>query len=280
MADLKTKNASDITHKPRHRLEKSKNFRSSFLTVGALAAVMAIPSAAIPAYAAIPTDAIERASEVTPLDVRAIQRSEIVTADPSAKVSFEIPTVSSVRAEPEPEPEPEPVVEVEKKEATPEVAINVQEVISEQVDTGAALASPAAIVPSSSPSSSPSNAPVAVDTSSSSKAAAAVAAAYAELGVAQDCTDLVQNALAATGLTQRRDQGGFDRGPGIEQWDMFGTRVSLDNLAPGDILIYGHSHVALYVGNGQAIHGGFNGMNTVLFSATIPGQPLTGAVRI
>src|SRR5690554_6623121 len=36
--------------------------------------------------------------------------------------------------------------------------------------------------------------------------------ALSQLNIAQDCTDLVQNVLAELGLTQRRDQGGFDYG--------------------------------------------------------------------
>lgn len=110
-----------------------------------------------------------------------------------------------------------------------------------------------------------------------------VAAALAQLGVAQDCTDLVQNSLAAVGLTKRRDQGGYDLGTGVWDYARFGTQVSLEELAPGDILIYGHAssgaHVAIYIGNGQAVHGGYNG-NTVIAGVHGLYVPLTAAVRI
>lgn len=271
MADLKTKNASDMNRQPKHRLKRSRSPRSAYITMGALAAVMVIPSAAIPASAATYVNPMERASEVLPLDLKAHEQNALITADPAVKVDFSYASVSVVRAEPEPEPEPEPVVEAAAPEVAPAPAPAAPAAAASPVNTNVAAVSATTLA---------TPAPAAGNASSSSKASAAVASAYAQLGVAQDCTDLVQNALAAAGLTERRDKGGFDRGPGIEQWDQFGTRVSLDNLAPGDILIYGHSHVALYVGNGQAIHGGFNGMNTVLFSATVPGQPLTGAVRI
>lgn len=109
-----------------------------------------------------------------------------------------------------------------------------------------------------------------------------VAAALAQVGTWQDCTDLVQNSLAAIGLATRTDQGGFDLGTGIWDYDQFGTRVGIDNLMPGDILIYGNAgtgaHVAVYIGNGQAVHGGFSA-GTVIFNAHI-NIPLTGAIRL
>lgn len=111
-----------------------------------------------------------------------------------------------------------------------------------------------------------------------------VDAALAQLGVMQDCTDLVQNSIAAIGLTQRRDQGGTDLGTGIWQYDHFGTRVDINALAPGDILIYGNAssgtHVAIYIGNGQAVHGGWAGNNTAIGGVNTAYQPLTGAIRV
>lgn len=84
-----------------------------------------------------------------------------------------------------------------------------------------------------------------------------VAAAMAQLGIHQDCTDLVQNSLAAAGYVTRRDSGGPDLGANLGSWAGFGTQVALDALAPGDILVYGGSdHVAIYIGGGQAVHGG------------------------
>lgn len=93
-----------------------------------------------------------------------------------------------------------------------------------------------------------------------------VAAAYAQLGVGQDCTDLVQNSLAAVGLATRRDQGGYDHGP----WSLASVGVPVTNgeWAPGDILGWpGYPHVAIYVGDGLAVHGGMGG-STVVASAT------------
>ncbi len=110
-----------------------------------------------------------------------------------------------------------------------------------------------------------------------------VDAALSQLGVAQDCTNLVQNSLAAIGLTQRLDQGGFDLGTGIWQYDGFGTRVDINSLLPGDILVYGNAgsgaHVAIYIGDGQAVHGGFSG-NTVIAAVHYTPGYLTGAIRV
>src|SRR5690606_1807927 len=89
-----------------------------------------------------------------------------------------------------------------------------------------------------------------------------VSAAYSELGVAQDCTDLVQNALAAVGLAERRDQGGYDHG--TVSLSGFGYAITDGQWAPGDILGWpGYPHVAIYIGGGQAIHGGMGGSTIV-----------------
>lgn len=98
-----------------------------------------------------------------------------------------------------------------------------------------------------------------------------VNAALAQLGTSQDCTDLVQNALAAIGATQRRDQGGYDHGVG--DFYQYGTVVTSGDYAPGDILVWG-GHVAIYIGNGDAVHGGWNGLNTEVAPAfTYTGAP-------
>lgn len=89
--------------------------------------------------------------------------------------------------------------------------------------------------------------------------------ALAQLGWAQDCTDLVQNSLAAIGLVESNNHG---NGPdlGVGSFARFGTVYAFDAsaLAPGDLLIWPNApHAAVYVGGGQAVHGGW-GNNTVL----------------
>lgn len=169
--------------------------------------------------------------------------------------------------------------EAEAKAEAARVAAEAAEkarVAAQQAATAQAAAA------SASASSAPAGPAVARDVPPGKGAQGIVNAALAQVGVAQDCTDLVQNSLAAVGLTTRRDQGGYDLGTGIWQYDHFGPRVPLDQIEPGDILIYGNAgtgaHVSIYIGNGQAVHGGFGG-KTVIYSKYITKDALTGAIR-
>ena len=84
-------------------------------------------------------------------------------------------------------------------------------------------------------------------------------AAMSQLGVNQDCTMLVTNSLAAAGIN-------FHGWPA--EYMSLGTIVSGAEAQPGDIIYYadggiGMSHVAVYLGGGQAVHGGWGGSTTV-----------------
>lgn len=75
--------------------------------------------------------------------------------------------------------------------------------------------------------------------------------ALAQLGIAQDCTALVENALRNMGYSVG------DLAPmGFTQ---YGYMVDHAQAQNGDIMMR-DGHVAIYLGNGQAVHGGFNGM--------------------
>lgn len=98
-----------------------------------------------------------------------------------------------------------------------------------------------------------------------------VAAAIAQLGVNQDCTALVENALrVGLGIPVG------DLGTLTGHYSQFGYVVTDGSYAPGDILVWPGRHVAIYIGNGQAVHGGYGGNQTVIASAFIDGTP--GAV--
>lgn len=77
-------------------------------------------------------------------------------------------------------------------------------------------------------------------------------AALAQLGVNQDCTMLVTNSLKAVGIDFHGSPAAY---------------LSLGELTndpvPGDICVY-QGHVAIYIGNGQAVHGGWLGCQTVV----------------
>jgi len=92
-----------------------------------------------------------------------------------------------------------------------------------------------------------------------------LAAAEAQEGIAQDCTDLVQNALAAIGKTTRRDQGGFDYG--TIDFVEFGYLVSASEAQPGDIAFRGPGnggHVFIVKdSSGLGVHGGWNGSTVI-----------------
>ena len=108
-------------------------------------------------------------------------------------------------------------------------------------------------------------------------AAGIVNAAYAQLGIGQDCTDLVQNSLSALGIVTPRLQGGPDLGTSVGTWAQFGYQVSDGSYAPGDILIWPGYHVAIYVGDGMAIHGGWTNGNRHAESTVLTGAFATGA---
>ena len=104
----------------------------------------------------------------------------------------------------------------------------------------------------------------------SGNGAAIAAAAYAQLGVAQDCTALATNALAAVGVNYHGWPAGYLS---------LGRTVSAAEAQPGDLAYYqnggmGMAHIAVYVGNGQAVHGGWNGGTTALFSVNVGSGPV------
>ena len=108
--------------------------------------------------------------------------------------------------------------------------------------------------------------------SSSSKGAAIYQAALSQVGTTQDCTMLVTNALESVGINYHDWPAGYMS---------LGTTVSASEAQPGDLIYYadggtGVAHIAVYAGNGQAVHGGWLGNQTVVNSADVG----SGAVYI
>lgn len=74
-----------------------------------------------------------------------------------------------------------------------------------------------------------------------------LSAARSQIGIQQDCTAMVENALRMLGYSVG-DLGPMD-------FARYGTQVSPSEAQPGDIMMR-YGHVAIYAGNGMAVHGG------------------------
>lgn len=77
-------------------------------------------------------------------------------------------------------------------------------------------------------------------------------AALAQLGNYQDCTMLVTNSLKAVGINFHGSPAAY-----------LSLGEVTNDPVPGDIIVYS-GHVAIYIGNGQAVHGGWLGNQTVV----------------
>lgn len=72
-----------------------------------------------------------------------------------------------------------------------------------------------------------------------------------------DCSGLVQYVFGLHGISLPRVSGDQGR---------FGTRVSAAEAKPGDLVVWGDSHVAIYMGNGQIVHAANPGVGVVVGS--------------
>ncbi|MCC3299571.1 NlpC/P60 family protein [Arthrobacter caoxuetaonis] len=235
----------------------SKAVTANAGSVGRQAAVVVAASglvlaAGMPAQAA-PVSTDRQALESTPLNV--VTSNGTVTV--SEQAPFELPVEplagslsgAEIRAE---------IAAAElaaAEEAAAALAAQQEAYAAQQ-----AAAAPAAAAQASTGLTTASSAPVA-EVSASGVAAGLVASAYSQIGVAQDCTAMVEKALRSVGKSVG------DLGP--SQFFAFGAVVGTPQA--GDLVITG-GHVAIYVGNGQVISGGLNGMNTGLHSLSdLPG---------
>lgn len=166
---------------------------------------------------------------------------------PVATISYDRPSVSST---------PAPV------EEAPVVAVQYSQPEATTTETSQAP------VAKKNFTIQPVTAPKAAEPASSDVGAIVASAALAQLGVAQDCTALVSNALAAAGIYHHGWPASYMA---------LGTITT--NPVPGDLIYYGNAgagvpHIAVYIGNGQAVHGGWNGGTTAVFKANIGSGPV------
>ncbi|MBB6404393.1 NlpC/P60 family protein [Arthrobacter sp. AZCC_0090] len=213
--------------------------------VGRQAAVIAAASGLVLtsgiAANAAETNVPRESTATSTLEVQSIAQASIA-ADSSVAIKYERPVVSTEAA---------PVVEA---------PVAVQEAVAAPKTGTAAGTATLSVSAAVSPATKVA----------SGKGAAIAAAAYAQLGVAQDCTALASNSLAAVGIN-------FHGWPA--DYLSLGRTVSAAEAQPGDLVYYqnggmGMAHIAVYVGNGMAVHGGWNGGTTALYSVNIGSGPV------
>ena len=141
-----------------------------------------------------------------------------------------------------------------------------------KVETKAAAQTPApaAQTKAATPAPVAQTKPAATTAPSGSKNAAIYQAALAQVGRYQDCTMLVTNALKSVGINYHDWPAGYMK---------LGTQVSASQAQAGDLVYYanggtGLAHIAVYAGNGQAVHGGWLGNQTVVNTANVGSGPV------
>jgi cell wall-associated NlpC family hydrolase len=252
----------------RHRAEVTKTNSLAVIAkavgdnaggVGRQAAVIAAASGLVLtsgiAANAAETNVQRESAAASTLEVQSAAPATISAAS-SIAISYEKPAVSTT---------PAPVVEAPKPVVKVQEAAPAEE--AAPAPAPAAEAAPAVQATAAVKTAAP-EAPK--TTAASGQGAAIAAAAYAQLGVSQDCTALATNALAAVGIHYHGWPAGYLS---------LGRTVSAAEAKPGDLAYYqnggmGLAHIAVYVGNGQAVHGGWNGGTTALFSVNVGSGPV------
>lgn len=250
----------------RHRAEVTKTSSLSVIakTVGDNAGGMGRQAAVIAAASGlvltsgIAANAAEanvqrESTSASTLEVQSAAPATISAASTIA-ISFEKPAVTTT---------PAPVVEA------PKPVVKVQETPAADAGSTAKTASTkvgATATTAASTTAASTKAPAVA----SGMGATIAAAAYAQLGVGQDCTALATNSLAAAGINYHGWPAGYLS---------LGRTVSAAEAQPGDLAYYqnggaGLAHIAVYVGNGKAVHGGWNGGTTSLQSVNVGSGPV------
>ena len=247
---------TSTTERARHRapVERTATLTALAGAVSANAGTMGRQAAVIAAASGLvlTTGVAANASGAdTMRDVRTgtlnLSAAKPVQVPGSIQVSFERDGINGVISAPEAAPAPAPAV-----------AVQAQEVVAAPAESQAAT-------PAGSVAAAPAATAAPAKAVPSGVGAIIAAAAYAQLGVSQDCTMLATNSLAAAGINFHGWPAGYLS---------LGRTVSAAEAMPGDLIYYadggmGMAHIAVYVGGGQAVHGGFNGNSTVVAPAEL-----------
>ncbi|MBT2585088.1 NlpC/P60 family protein [Arthrobacter sp. ISL-95] len=230
--------------RPNPFISISKAVASNASGAGRQAAVIAAASGlvltgSIAAHAA-ETPVQRDSSPATVAETVSEAPTKVVTALSTATVNFERPAVASVAA---------PVIE--KPAPVVEAPVVQKAAVTTAATAPVAAQSAVAAAPVAAAPAPVAAAPVAAAPAAGGVNAAMVASAYAQIGIFQDCTAMVEKALGSAGIPVG------DLGP--MQFMNYGKVVS--DPQPGDMIVQS-GHVAIYIGNGQAISGGINGNQT------------------
>ena len=204
------------------------------------------------------TPAVAQAAPVQAAPVQAAPVSRVQAA-PVAQTRVAAPAAQTKAAAPAAQT---PAPAAQTKAATP----------APKAETKAAAQTPApaAQTKAATPAPAAQTKPAATTTPSGSKNAAIYQAALAQVGRYQDCTMLVTNALKSVGINYHDWPAGYMK---------LGTQVSASQAQAGDLVYYanggtGLAHIAVYAGNGQAVHGGWLGNQTVVNTANVGSGPV------
>ena len=214
---------------------------------------------------------VENTPEKTVVKVDPVQ-----TVAPKAAAAAPTAPAATPKAAATPVATPAKAVETKKEEA-PKAEVKKEAPVAKPAVAKAAEkpAATPAVATAAPKVTAKTQAPAAAATTqaaSSNKGAAIYQAALAQLGTFQDCTLLVTNALKAVGINFHDWPAGYMS---------LGTVVPASQAQPGDLIYYanggtGLAHIAVYAGNGQAVHGGWLGNQTALNTANVG----SGAVYI
>ena len=204
------------------------------------------------------TPAVAQAAPVQAAPVQAAPVARVQAA-PVAQTRVAAPAAQTKAAAPAAQT---PAPAAQTKAATP----------APKAETKAAAQTPApaAQTKAATPAPAAQTKPAATTTPSGSKNAAIYQAALAQVGRYQDCTMLVTNALKSVGINYHDWPAGYMK---------LGTQVSASQAQAGDLVYYanggtGLAHIAVYAGNGQAVHGGWLGNQTVVNTANVGSGPV------
>ena len=207
-------------------------------------------------------------------------------AAPEADTTVEAPAAQTIEAAPAPQTKAAapatqtkavtttaPKTETKAAAQTPAPAAQTKAATpAPKAETKAATQTPApaAQTKAATPAPAAQTKPAATTTPSGSKNTAIYQAALAQVGRYQDCTMLVTNALKSVGINYHDWPAGYMK---------LGTQVSASQAQAGDLVYYanggtGLAHIAVYAGNGQAVHGGWLGNQTVVNSANVGSGPV------